>query len=111
MPRKPPSVKEPSYAFCESSAAGSLAPWHIRKLNGTTKKLSGGIDSESLDTSRPGSVVGTLKFRLRAILSITLLTAAVTFVKNARTSIVKSTQLLARSAIASSLSRTLRAPL
>jgi len=36
------------YAFCESSTAGSLAPWHMRPLTLKGKKLSGGIDTRSL---------------------------------------------------------------
>jgi len=36
------------YAFCESSNAGSLAPWHIRPLTPRGKKLGGGIDTRSL---------------------------------------------------------------
>lgn len=36
------------YSFCESSAAGSLSPWHIRKLGAAGVKLGGGIDTPSL---------------------------------------------------------------
>jgi len=36
------------YAFCESSGAGSLSPWHIRPLTRKGKKLGGGIDTRSL---------------------------------------------------------------
>lgn len=41
-------MKSASYSFCESSAAGPLSPWHIRALTSAGKKLSGGVDTESL---------------------------------------------------------------
>jgi hypothetical protein len=41
-------MMKPEYAFCESSGAGSLQPWHIRKLSEKGKKCGGGIDTPSL---------------------------------------------------------------
>jgi hypothetical protein len=39
----------PAYAFCESVAAGSASPWHIRKVTQEVGlKLGGGIDTPSL---------------------------------------------------------------
>lgn len=37
-----------AYSFCESTTAGSLTPWHIRPLTAVGKKLSGGVDTDSL---------------------------------------------------------------
>lgn len=36
------------FAFCETSTAGSLTPWHIRKLTNKGLKLGGGADTEAL---------------------------------------------------------------
>jgi hypothetical protein len=40
--------EKPVYAFCESTQAAALAPWHIRKLSEGGLKLGGGIDTPSL---------------------------------------------------------------
>lgn len=48
---KPPTSRNPTgqaYAFCESVAATSHSPWHIRRLDDAGKKLGGGITSSSL---------------------------------------------------------------
>lgn len=48
----------PRYAFCESSAAGSLSKWHIRPITpGVGLKLGGGIDSDGI-CGRPRVRVG-----------------------------------------------------
>jgi hypothetical protein len=36
------------YSFCESTQAGPLSPWHIRRLTSAGRKCSGGIDTPSL---------------------------------------------------------------
>lgn len=36
------------YAFCETILAGSLSPWHIRKLTERGLKPGGGADSPAL---------------------------------------------------------------
>jgi hypothetical protein len=36
------------FSFCESSLAGPLAPWHIRRLTSVGRKSGGGIDTPSL---------------------------------------------------------------
>lgn len=36
------------YSFCESVTATSFSPWHIRKLTDAGRKLTGGIDTDSL---------------------------------------------------------------
>jgi hypothetical protein len=37
-----------AYSFCEPSTAGPSAPWCIRKLSKSGRKLSGGVDTASL---------------------------------------------------------------
>jgi thymidine phosphorylase len=47
-----------NYSFCESTAAGSLSLWHIRKLTSVGRKLGGGADTESLCGKRMSWDVG-----------------------------------------------------
>lgn len=37
-----------AYSFCEPSTAGPCAPWCIRKLTASGRKLGGGVDTPSL---------------------------------------------------------------
>lgn len=38
----------PKFSFCETTTAGPLSKWHIRELTRNGKKLSGGVDTQSL---------------------------------------------------------------
>lgn len=50
MPDLHKPISAPEYSFCESVHATGTSPWHIRKLDGEGKKLSGGITTPSLCT-------------------------------------------------------------
>jgi hypothetical protein len=43
-----PPVATETHSYCEAWSAGSLSPWHIRRLTSKGKKLSGGADTQSL---------------------------------------------------------------
>lgn len=45
---KPMNDSHDAHSFCESVTASSISPWCVRRLTPIGRKLSGGIDTDSL---------------------------------------------------------------